>query len=138
MLSTERIRAGAEAPGGQKTIGRIEGEEPGRRYQEVLMRFSCHSPTLHMLSTERNRSCAEAPGGQTKQSSFIVIATCIPHTNAILLHGYCTIHDPPPPPPATPLLYPIHHTISVMAISCIWRRQDLQLWPRALKGQSDI
>jgi len=40
--------------------------------------------------------------------------TCIAHTIAILLHIYCAIYDALP----TPLLYAIHHTILVMAISC--------------------
>jgi len=40
--------------------------------------------------------------------------TCIARTIAMLLHVYCAIYDAPP----TPLLYAIHHTILVMAISC--------------------
>ena len=40
--------------------------------------------------------------------------TCIARTNAILLHVYCAIYDALP----TPLLYAIHHTILIMAISC--------------------
>jgi len=41
--------------------------------------------------------------------------TCNVHTIAILVHDYCTIHDSPPDPP---LVYAIHHTILIMAISC--------------------
>jgi len=40
--------------------------------------------------------------------------TCRAYPIAILLHDYCAIYDPPP----TPLLYAIHHTILVMAMSC--------------------
>ena len=40
--------------------------------------------------------------------------TCIARTLAILLHVYCAIYDAPP----TPLVYAIHHTILVIAISC--------------------
>jgi len=39
---------------------------------------------------------------------------CIARTIAVLVHVYCAIYDPPP----TPLVYAIHHTISVMTISC--------------------
>ena len=40
--------------------------------------------------------------------------TRISHTIALLLHDYCAIYDPTP----TPLVYSIHHTVLVMAISC--------------------
>jgi len=40
---------------------------------------------------------------------------CIALTIAILLHVHCAHYDTPPP---IPLLYAIHHTILVMAISC--------------------
>jgi len=39
---------------------------------------------------------------------------CIARTNAILLHVYCAIYDAPP----TPLMYAIHHTLLLLAISC--------------------
>jgi len=39
---------------------------------------------------------------------------CIAHTFAIRLHDYYALYDPPP----DLLLYAIHHTILVMAISC--------------------
>jgi len=45
--------------------------------------------------------------------------TRIAHTIALLLHAYCAIYDPPP----TALVYAIHHTILVMAIS---RKGQLQ------------
>jgi len=41
-------------------------------------------------------------------------STCTARTIAILLHVYCAIYDAPP----TPLVYAIHHTILVIAISC--------------------
>jgi len=52
--------------------------------------------------------------------------TCIAHTIAIRLHVYCAIYDAPPPDPPfvchtiynIPLLYAIHYTILIMAISC--------------------
>jgi len=40
--------------------------------------------------------------------------TRIAHTIALLLHYFCAVYDPPP----TPLVYAIHHTIWVKAISC--------------------
>ena len=40
--------------------------------------------------------------------------TCKAYPIAILLHAHCAIYALPP----TPLLYAIHHTILVMAISC--------------------
>jgi len=40
--------------------------------------------------------------------------TCIAHAIAILLHGYCTIYDPPP----TPFLFAVHHTLLLVSISC--------------------
>ena len=40
--------------------------------------------------------------------------TCIARTIATLLHVYCAIYDAPP----TPLVYAIHNTILIMAISC--------------------
>jgi len=46
---------------------------------------------------------------------------CIAHTSAILLHDYCAIYDTP----STPLLYAIHRTILVMAISCKGQPQTL-------------
>jgi len=50
----------------------------------------------------------------TNQSSSI--APPHPHCPhyCTTMHDYCAIYDPPP----TPLLYAIHHTILVMAISC--------------------
>ena len=39
--------------------------------------------------------------------------TRIAYTIGLLLHDNCAIYDPPP----TPLVYSIHHTILVMAIS---------------------
>jgi len=44
----------------------------------------------------------------------IAPSICIAHIIAILSHGYCAIYDPPP----TTLLYAIHHTKLVLAISC--------------------
>jgi len=38
----------------------------------------------------------------------------ISHTIPILLHDGCAIYDPPAPP----LLYTIHHTTLVLAMSC--------------------
>jgi len=40
--------------------------------------------------------------------------TCIALTIAILLHVHCALYDAPP----TPLVYTIHRTVLVMAISC--------------------
>jgi len=48
------------------------------------------------------------------ESSLSCLPICIAHTIAIRLHGYCAIYDPPP----TTLVYAIHHTKSVLAISC--------------------
>ena len=45
--------------------------------------------------------------------------TCIARTITILLHVYCARNDAPP----TPLLYAIHYTILVMAISCKGQRE---------------
>jgi len=45
---------------------------------------------------------------------FLPLSFCIAHTMAILLHGCCAIYDPLP----TTLLYAIHHTQLVLAISC--------------------
>jgi len=51
----------------------------------------------------------------TNQSSCISpLPTRIAHTIALLLHNYCARYDPHP----TSRVYAIHHTISVMAISC--------------------
>ena len=50
-------------------------------------------------------------------SSIILVLpppTCFAHTIAILSYDFCAIYDPP----TTTLLYAIHHTIVVMAISC--------------------
>jgi len=46
--------------------------------------------------------------------------TCDVRTIAMLLHVYCAIYDASP----TPLLYVIHHTLLVMAISCKGQVQD--------------
>jgi len=45
---------------------------------------------------------------------FLPLPICIAHSNAILLHDDCAIYDSPP----TPLVYAIHHTQLVLAISC--------------------
>jgi len=52
--------------------------------------------------------------------AFSPPTTCIAHTIAVLLHDYCAIYDTPP----TPLVYAIHHTILVMAISCKGQREQ--------------
>jgi len=51
------------------------------------------------------------------EESIIILSppnTCKAYPIAILLHAHCAIYAPPP----TSLFYAIHHTISVMAISC--------------------
>jgi len=50
------------------------------------------------------------------ESMIIILPspTCIARNIAILLYVYCALYDAP----TTPLLYAIHHTILVMAISC--------------------
>ena len=50
----------------------------------------------------------------TNQSTFCCPSpTCIAYRIAILLHDYCAVY-----PPTTPILYAIHHTLLVMAVSC--------------------
>ena len=56
---------------------------------------------------------------------------CIAHTIATLLHGHCAMCDPPP---LTPLLYVIHHTKLVLAISCKGQiHSDLPFLTRSLR-----
>ena len=50
----------------------------------------------------------------SQSSSYCPSLTCKAYPIAILLHAHCAIYAPQP----TPLLYAIHHTILVMAISC--------------------
>ena len=65
------------------------------------MAFTRDSSTSRLLCT--NQSSLHCPP-----------PACIAHTIAILLHDCCAMYDPPP----TLLLYAIHHTILVMAVSC--------------------
>jgi len=46
--------------------------------------------------------------------SVLAPRTCIVHTIAIRLRDYRTIYAPPP----TLLVYAMHHTILIMAVSC--------------------
>jgi len=63
-------------------------------------------------------------------SSFYPPPTCKAYPIAILLHDHCAIYAPP----LTPLLYAIHHTALVMAISC--SKGFALTWYRALTWHS--